>query len=269
MSIRTKSSRRVPLAAFGVSLSIVIAACGGSGGSSSKVATLNNASAGATTTTVKVNTQEALLAYAACMRDNGVNMADPTFDANGNPTGGGFGGGGANSNIDRRSTAFQTAQKACASHLQGVTFGGRRGGNFDRQAVQDGLNKFTACLRDNGLTVDDITFGRPRGATGTGNGGGGGGGGGGFGGPPGTDQAGAPPADGSLPPGGFGGSPGTGAGRGANGPGGAGFDPTARIIERLKLDKTDPAVVKALAACQSILSSAFTPTSTTTTTPAG
>jgi hypothetical protein len=201
------------------------------------------------------------------MRDNGVNMADPTFDANGNPTGGGFGGagGGANSTIDRRSTAFRTAQKACASHLQGVTFGGRRGGNFDAQAIQDGLNKFTACLRDNGLTVDDITFGRPAGATGAGPGTGGGG----FGGPPGSDQAGAPPADGSVPPGGFGGPPGTGVGRGANGPGGAGFDPTARIIDRLKLDKTDPAVVKALAACQPILASAFTPTSTTTTTPAG
>ena len=42
------------------------------------------------------------------MRENGVDMADPTFDADGNPTGGGFGPG---SGIDPRSDAFQTAQK--------------------------------------------------------------------------------------------------------------------------------------------------------------
>ena len=42
------------------------------------------------------------------MRQNGIDMADPTFDADGNPTGGGFGRG---SGIDPDSTEFQTAQK--------------------------------------------------------------------------------------------------------------------------------------------------------------
>ncbi len=259
MSLRNTLSRRLSITAIGVAASIALAACGGSSSASSKVATLSNSnSSGATSTTVKVNTQEALLAYASCMRDNGVNMADPTFDANGNPTGGGFGGGGgANSGIDRQSTTFKTAQKACASHLQGVTFGGRRGGQFDRTAIQDGLNKYTACLRDKGLTVDDITLGqRPAGA-----------GGGGNDGPPTSGQVGGGQAggatDGSVPAGGFGGPRGAGQGGGANGPGGAGFDPTTRMIERLKLDKTDPKVISALAACKSILSSAFTPTITT------
>lgn len=269
MSFPFSSSRRgsvAYLSALVAALSLSVAACSGGGSAAAKVATLNDASGSATSTTVAVNTQDALLAYAKCMRDNGIDMPDPTFDANGNPTGGGF-GGGANSKIDRRSAQFRTAQTACASHLQGLAFGGRRGGNFDRQAVQDSLNKFTACLRDHGLTVDDISFGRPRGANG-GTGNGGGGFGGGDGPPPGGAVNGSIPTDGSIPPGGFGGPPpGGGNGPGGNGPGGAGFDPTARIIERLKLDATDPAVAKAVDACKPILEAAFTPTSTTT--PAG
>jgi hypothetical protein len=118
-----------------------------------------------------------LLGYAACMRENGVNMADPTFDADGNPTGGGF---GPNSGIDPRSDAFQAAQQACGDLLQGVSLGGRGpGGGFNTEAIQNALNDFTACLRDNGVQVDDITFG-PRNDNGGGNNGG-------------------PPADGSVP----------------------------------------------------------------------
>lgn len=203
-----------------------------------------------------VNTQDALLKYAACMRQNGIDMADPTFDADGNPTGGGFGRG---SGIDPRSTEFQTAQKACGDLLQGVQFGGRGRNPIDREAIQNSFNDFTACLRDEGLAVDDITFG-PRGganrANGTATGG------------TGTNNGGA--TDGSVPAGGggFGGPPPDGSvPTGANGgPGGAGFDPTARLIERLGLDNTDPKVTAALAKCQPILTAAFQANSSTTTT---
>ncbi len=269
MSLTLSTSRRASVtyvSALVAALSLTVAACSSGGSAGAKVATLNDASGVATSTTVAVNTQEALLAYASCMRDNGIDMPDPTFDADGNPTGGGFGGGGNNSGIDPRSTEFRTAQTACSSHLQGLAFGGRRGGNFDRQAIQDNLNKFTACLRDNGLTVDDVSFGRPPGAEG--GAGNGGGFGGGDGPPPGAVTDVSIPVDGSIPPGGFDGPPpGDGGGRGGNGPGGAGFDPTARIIERLNLDSTDPAVAKAVDACKPLLEAAFTPTSTTT--PAG
>ncbi|MCU1397579.1 MAG: hypothetical protein JWN62_688 [Acidimicrobiales bacterium] len=248
------------IVSLGVVLTFAAAACGGSGGASTaapQVASLGSATAGSdTASSTPVNTQDALLAYAKCMRDNGIDMADPTFDANGNPTGGVF---GANSGVDRQSEEFQTAQGACGNLLQGVTFGGGQGGRLNRDAIQTSLNDFTACLRDNGLDVDDITFGNGQGPAA---------GGGGFGGPPGTGAtrgttpAGATPADGSTPPGGgFGGPPGTGGGTG-----GAGFDPSARIIDRLGLDATDPTVKTAIAACQSILDSAFQPQSSTTTT---
>jgi hypothetical protein len=247
---------RQTVAVLGISLALLATACGSGSNAAAQVASLGSTTGTTPGTTTPVNTQDALLKYAACMRQNGVNMADPTFDADGNPTGGGFGQG---SGIDRTSTEFQTAQKACGDLLQGVQFGGRGRTNVDRTKIQDSLNDFTACLRDEGLAVDDITFGPPGGRTGgattgtgpaTGNGGATDGsvpGGGGFGGPP---------PGGSVP---------TGANGGNGGPGGAGFDPTARMIERLGLDNTDPKVIAALAKCQPILTAAFQPTTSTTT----
>jgi hypothetical protein len=250
--VNTRIPTRQSIALLGITLALVATACGTKTNASAQVASLGSTSGSTpTATTVPVNTQDALLKYAACMRSNGVDMADPTFDADGNPTGGGF---GRNSGVDRSTPEFQTAQKACGNLLQGITLGGGRGGNFNRQAIQDGLNDFTACLRDEGLAVDDITFGPPAGAAG-GNGGatagsvpGGGGTGRGFGG----GGFGGPPAGGSAP---------------ANGgrPGGAGFDPTARIIDRLGLDNTDPKVIAALAKCQPLITKAFQPPTSTTT----
>ena len=103
---------------------LALSACGSDSGTSSEVASLGTlATDGASTeTTVAVDSQEAILAYAACMRENGVDMADPTFDADGNVTGGGF---GPDSGIDPQSTDFQAAQTACGDLIEGVEFGAR------------------------------------------------------------------------------------------------------------------------------------------------
>ncbi len=235
------------------------------------MATLGSTTANSeTATSAPKSTQEALLSYASCMRDNGVDMKDPTFDANGQPTGGLF---GRNSGVDRTSDTFKAAQTKCGSFLQGLTLGGGRngqGGALNRQAIQTGLNDFTACLRDAGLNVNDINF--AAGAPGGGNGPGGGG----FGGPPGTGGATTGAAtggatSGSTPPdgGGFGGPPGTGGAGGNGGGRGAGFDPSARIISRLGLDAEDPTVTAAVTKCQPILTAAFQGGTGTTTTTAG
>jgi hypothetical protein len=242
---------RQSIAVLGMSIALLATACGSTNNASAQVASLGSTTGTTPDSTVPVDTQDALLKYAACMRENGINMADPTFDADGNPTGGGFGPG---SGIDPRSDEFQKAQTACGDLLQGVQFGGRGRGGIDREAIQNSLNDFTACLRDEGLDVDDITFGPPGGRATGANGGatdgsvpaGATGQGGGFGGPP---------PDGSAP-----------ANGGANGgPGRAGFDPTARLIERLGLDDTDPKVIAALAKCQPIMTAAFQPQTSTTT----
>ena len=239
------SPRRV-VPVLGVTLLIALSACGG-GSSASKVATLNGQGAATTTTISAKSTQDAFLAYAACMRQNGVDMQDPTFDANGNMTGGGI---GRDSGIDRTSTAFQTAQTACGSLIQGINFGGRDRGNFDRTAIQTAMNDYTACLRKQGLDVADMALPTRGGGNNGGSipiGDGGGAGGGDGGGPTGSFNGPPPSFDRT------------------NNPGGAGFDPTKRMIERLGLDQTDPKVVAAMTACQPILDTAFTNASTTTT----
>jgi hypothetical protein len=231
---------RQSISVLAIAVALVVTACGSGTPANSDVASLDSTGGGATSTTAAAaNSQDALLKYAACMRSNGVDMADPTFDADGNPTGGGFGAG---SGIDPQSAAFQTAQTACGNLLQGVALGGGNAPNFT--SIQTSLSDYTACLRDEGLDVDDITLGGP----------GGGGPGGATGGsiPAGGGGFGAPPGGGSLP---------------AGGPGGAGFNPTDQIIKQLGLDDSDPKVSAALAKCESILTSAFQPAGTTATTP--
>jgi hypothetical protein len=233
---------RQSISVLGIAVALLATACGSGTSADSDVASLGTtAGATASTTVAAADSQEALLDYAACMRENGVDMADPTFDADGNATGGGFGG---NSDIDPQSDAFQTAQTACGDLLQGVALGGGNAPDFT--SIQTSLSDYTACLRDEGLDVDDITLGGPGGG--------------------GAAPTGSIPAGG----GGFGGPPGGGSAP-AGGPGGAGgFDPTDQIVEQLGLDDSDPAVSAALANCESILTGAFQPANgadTTATTP--
>jgi hypothetical protein len=242
---------RQSIAVLGISIALIATACGSGKSASAEVASLGSTTGTGTSpdATSPVDTQDALLKYAACMRENGIDMADPTFDADGNPTGGGF---GPDSGINPQSNEFQTAQTACGDLLQGVTLGGGGGNGFNRDAIQDGLNDFTACLRDEGLDVDDITFGPP---------------GGPGGGPAGGAINGSVPAGAGQQGGGFGGPPPDGSiPAGANGgPGGAGFDPTARIIEQLGLDDTDPTVTAALDKCEPLMTAAFESATSTTT----
>lgn len=232
--------RRRTLAVAVISAAVLLAGCGGGSETKAKVATLS--SSGTTTTTTIAtaqSTQEAWLAFASCMRDNGVDMKDPTFDANGDVQG----GFGPDSGVDFRDETVRAAiDGPCQQYMDKIRPGGAGGRGFDRTQIEAALTAFTTCLRDNGLQVDDITFGGPgeRGPNGTGG-----------------DSGGTAPS--GPPPSGF-----SGGTRPDGPPNGQGFNPTDRIIERLGLDKTDPAVAKALTACQPALEAAFTPTTSTT-----
>ncbi|MBI4935501.1 MAG: hypothetical protein HY828_16595 [Actinobacteria bacterium] len=217
---------------------LLFASCGGDD-SSSQVASLGTLAGASTETTVSSgDTQEQWLQFAQCMRDNGVDMADPTFDADGNLQG----GFGPDSGIDFRDDATRTALEACQEIMPAGGPGGGGGGpQFDRTEIQESLTEFTACLRDQGLEVDDVDFGA-------------GPGGAGPGGPPADGSLPTPPADGG---GGFQGGPPPDGSFPAGGPGGEGFDPTARILEQLGLDTTDPAVTAAVDSCSAVLDGAF------------
>ncbi len=143
-----------------VALAVVLAACGGS--SSEGVATLEEASAGLVEdiedAASGISDEEALLAFAQCMRDNGVeNFQDPIVDADGS-VGFGFGRGGGGQDggpfggVDQE--IVQGAFQACSDNLEGLAFG-PGGGDFDQGEFQDTFIEFTACLRENGLEVDD------------------------------------------------------------------------------------------------------------------
>jgi hypothetical protein len=251
----------VSLGAGVAALALVLTACGGSSGANgSQIASIEDSRTADSnvTTTTTVSFQDALVQMSACLREQGLDVDDPTFDANGNPTGGFI--IGPDSGLDPGSDEFRTAMDACQSIMEGVRppdgATGARMLNLDE--VQASLNEFTECLRDEGLEVDDIEFGPPgegpvtrqdgdESAAGDN-----------------TTQTsivnGPPPGGG--PTGGFAVPIGPGNGAGAV----EGFDPTERIIEQLELDEDDPAVTAAIDACNPILESAFEPESSTDTT---
>ncbi len=150
--------RRVLIAA--VSMAVLLAACNGT---AEGVATLED-DAGSGSGQVKddelaVTDEEALLAFAQCMRDNGVeDFQDPSFGADGSIQfgfGGPEEGDGPFGGVPRETV--QAAFQACDEHLGSLALG-PGGGDFDPSEIQDNLVEFAACLREQGLDVDDPDF---------------------------------------------------------------------------------------------------------------
>jgi hypothetical protein len=126
------------------------------------VATLSDAdpSPGASTAaaTNPADPEEAFLAFAACMRENGIDMPDPQFDAGGQ--GGGFRivrpGSGDGQPIDFQSEEFQAAQETCDDLLEGLV------GTQDPEAIaerQEAMLAFAQCMRENGVDMPDPDVG--------------------------------------------------------------------------------------------------------------
>ena len=150
---------------------LILAACGSDGdaGVISLVetpgATTSGGSEAEGADAVPVSQEEALLSYAQCMRDHGVDMADPTFDANGNLEPG---------SLQRGFSDEAAAREACIGNLEGVTRGGGGGLGGDAAGRQDALIEFGACMREQGIDMEDPTFNnlQPGGNGGQGAGGG-------------------------------------------------------------------------------------------------
>lgn len=155
-------------------LALVAAACGGSADDAgSGVASLSTVDGGTDNGATGVNTddevdpEQAMLELTQCVRDQGIDIADPTVDADGNPqlSRPEFGEGGP-------PEGFREAIQACAGLIEGVTLG-RQG--QDLSALQDTLVEYAACMRTNGYEMDDpdfSNFGQPGEGGGPGQGGG-------------------------------------------------------------------------------------------------
>ena len=103
--------------------------------------------------------EEAFLAFSACLREEGIEIGDPEVGSDG-----GFGVivGGSEGEMDFE--AFEAAQEECAVHLEGVTM------EFeppDMTELEDEMLEFAACMRDNGVEMDDPDFTNPGGDDGS------------------------------------------------------------------------------------------------------
>ena len=226
-------------------------ACGSDPKTATDVPSLNGTKSSGSVTTTTIDPEEAVQKFVACLREQGLEIADPKVGSDGQVD---MRSIFENADIQPGSEDFRAAQEKCGSLLANAGFGPSE---ESQKARQEAMLAFTSCLRKEGLEVGDVTFGGP---------GGGGPDGGPGGAPDGTPQ-------GDLPTGG------TGAGANAPTPPARDGAPAteeernARLAERLSLDASDPAVTAAFEACSTELSAISTgpggpggPGATTTTT---
>ena len=141
-------------ALLAVAAGLTLSACSASA-DGTEVASLQRAGGAATESAgTSVSSEAELLAYVQCVRDQGVDLADPTVDADGNLTlgGGGSGGGTGVPTIDH--DALVTAQEACGEVPPGAFGSGLR----DTTEFQDAALVFMQCMRDEGIEVADPDF---------------------------------------------------------------------------------------------------------------
>ena len=104
----------------------------------------------ATDTPTDQTNEELALEFTQCMRDEGVDLPDPTVNADGSiqlfqP--------GAISNIDPDDPAVANAVEVCGDLIAGASF--LPGAGLDQSEIEDRLLGFAQCLRDLGFDVDD------------------------------------------------------------------------------------------------------------------
>lgn len=142
-------------------LAVVAAACGGSADADDGVASLDAATQLDTSDSSQaseISQEEALLAFTACMREAGIDIDDPTIDADGNlrlarPNSGTGAEGDDGGNF--RDDEFRAAREQCGELLDGVALGFR---DQDRTDIEDQLLEFAACVRGNGYDMPDPDF---------------------------------------------------------------------------------------------------------------
>jgi hypothetical protein len=140
-------------------VALLMAACGGTAaGSDSGVASLSDSST--TTVAAEADPEEAAIAFTECMRENGIDMEDPTVDADGNvipgrptdlPEPDGEGGAGE-VGPGALGEDLQAAFEECGDLLEGTTFGFT---GEDQAELEDQLLALAQCLRDQGIDVAD------------------------------------------------------------------------------------------------------------------
>jgi hypothetical protein len=95
--------------------------------------------------------QQSLLDWAACMRENGVEMDDPRFGLEGELIGG-LGKDGSGSRTDIESETYQLAAETCAELLREI----KAPADPEQQAERaEAMLAWAACMREAGLDIPD------------------------------------------------------------------------------------------------------------------
>jgi hypothetical protein len=161
---RTVNIRTGTLAAALVALLLAVAAVASGCGSTSSddgVAALEDASATtsepdgsqASNDTESEDPEEAALAWAECMRKNGIDVPDPEVDENGRVRVMIQGRRAADGVQDE---TFRKAQEECGTPFGDA--GPPQLSDAERQEMQDTLLEFAACMREHGVDMPDPDF---------------------------------------------------------------------------------------------------------------
>jgi hypothetical protein len=152
-------------------LALVAVACGGGGANLEGVASLSDPDAATTVpapdgstggdstdgSDAEVDTEQALLDFAECMREHGIEIEDPSISGEGGgfirigPPPGAGGADGDNPDFEE----MQAAREACSEFLEGIT---QQFGEIDPTERQDQALEFAQCMRDQGIDMPDPDF---------------------------------------------------------------------------------------------------------------
>jgi hypothetical protein len=109
----------------------------------------------------QVDFEDAMLEYAQCMRDNGVDMPDPTFSEDGKGAiaiQGRTAGAGAGAGPDPSSADFEEAAEVCDPIMEDARSNMPQPSPEEKAEMQDEMLAFTACMREHGVDMPDPTF---------------------------------------------------------------------------------------------------------------
>jgi hypothetical protein len=149
-----------------IALAVMLAACGGNAGSADEgVASLDDSTITTLAAEEAADPEAAAIAFTECMRENGIEMEDPTVDAEGNvlpgrPSDLPEPGEQAGTQVGPGELGddLRAAFEACGDLIEGTTFGFTP---EDQTELQDQLLALAQCLRDQGLDVADPDLSNP------------------------------------------------------------------------------------------------------------
>ena len=106
---------------------------------------------------------DAMLAFAACMREHGIDMPDPTSTGSASSGGGTMiridgGGEGPDGATRIDSDAFQEAHETCKSIMEDVVGEPEPMDPEEEAKMRDQMLEFAQCMRDHGVDMPDPEF---------------------------------------------------------------------------------------------------------------